>query len=252
MCFLLHILRSSIWCFFQYQLVTSSCLTWTVGWFYSVLQGSFSSQPDAIKGWKEQWKMQLGAWMFSGVATYWPIFIRLSEHCQENEKGNLKSNKNYTILLVYLKQTNATFLRSPRSSCRSSIHQKFRDFWLISQKGLWSSAEGHHLLSDPYFSFFFFFGGWGRVERDNINVYGSINHSALTMRSLVLCTCSNARITEAGRNRASNGRKAALQAWSGLWVPVKSQCHRSQKVCKFTSEAQLCSCFCSLYDARHC
>lgn len=55
-------------------------------------------------------------------AQWHSLCIRLSEHCQEKEKGNLKSNKNYTILLVYLKQTNATFLSSPRSSCRSSIH----------------------------------------------------------------------------------------------------------------------------------
>lgn len=104
MCFLLHILRSSIWCFFQYQLVTSSCLTWTVGWFYSVLQGSFSSQPDAIKGWKEQWKMQLGAWMFSGVATYWPIFIRLSgTACVSGSVNTAKRRKR--VILNRIKTT---------------------------------------------------------------------------------------------------------------------------------------------------
>lgn len=101
--------------FFQYQLVTSSCLTWTVGWFYSVLYGSFSSHPDATKGWKEQWKMQKvtdwGMDVFRSCnllahfhqAQWHSMCIRLSEHCQEKEKDHLKSNKNQTILLVYLK-----------------------------------------------------------------------------------------------------------------------------------------------------
>lgn len=140
-------------------------------------------------------------------AQWHSLYIRISEHRQKKEKDSLKTNQNQPILLLYLKQPNTTFLSSPRSSWRSSIHLRLGDCWLILQKG---ALEFRGLTSIIRAQSYFFLNG------ENMNVYGSINHSALTIISLAICTCSSARVTEEGRNKDSNGRKAALQTWSGL------------------------------------
>jgi len=133
-------------------------------------------------------------------AQWHSLYIRISEHRRKNEKDSLKPNQNQTTLLVYLKQPNTTFLSSPRSCWRSSIHQRLGDFQLISQKDAFEFSRGLTSI----FRAFFLRGG-------NLNIYGSTNYSARTVISPVICTCSSARVTEIGRNTASNGRKTALQ-----------------------------------------
>lgn len=132
---------------FQYQLVTSSCLTWTVGWGCCLLRDSLTSHPHVRKGWKKQWKMQkvtiwsIDVFQSCNLLTYFHqaqwhrLYIRIWEHPQKKEKDSRKKNSHseFKVTKYYLPQ-------SSRSSCRSSGHLRLGDSDSFHKKLLWSSA----------------------------------------------------------------------------------------------------------------